>query len=508
MTSFILACDLGTGGNKASLYDENGTLCGAVMKPYETHYPKPGFHEQRPDDWWYAVTQSIRELLAKTGANPMQVRAIALSGHSLGCVPLDEHGSLLRDTTPIWSDSRAEKQAAAFFRENDYKRWYQTTGAGFPPAHYTLFKLLWYRENLPDLFRKMAVFLGTKDYVNYRMTGRAVTDFSYASGTGAYALDDWAYSDEILAASGLPRSIFPEIVPSTEAIGTLTSTAAKELGLPQSVVVVAGGVDNSCMALGAKCYQSGRSYASLGSSSWIAVSDAKPLLDHRFKPYVFTHVVPGQFASAIGVFSTGTTLKWVLHHFCTDFLHEAEARGENPYARFMEHAALSPPGAHGLLLNPSFAGGSSLEPSGKMRGGLFGLDLSHTLHDIARATLEGIALNLRKATDALGSLTTLSDRMVLVGGGAISPIWRRIYADVFHQSVEKTNIDQDAAALGAFALAAVGTGLWDDFSPIDALHQTEEILTPDPETAAIYEKILPKFLRTAEMLAELETLII
>lgn len=500
---YLLACDLGTGGNKASLYTVEGTLRASTFESYETLYPAPSFHEQRPADWWNAVIASTRRLLEQSGVAPKNVRAIALSGHSLGCVPLDGEGNLLREATPIWSDSRASQEAVRFFQKEEEETWYQTTGAGFPPAHYTLFKLLWYRENLPEVFQKMAQFVGTKDYINYQLTGHIATDYSYASGTGAYSLREWRYSDSILEKSGLSRSIFPEIVPSTQVLGNLTPKAAALLGLTTDTVVVAGGVDNSCMALGAKCFRSGQCYASLGSSSWIAVSDSKPLLDNQFRPYVFTHVVPQQFASAIGVFSTGTTLKWVLHQFCQNLLEEAKQTGENPYGRMMRCAERSPVGANGLILNPTFAGGSSLEPSRKMRGGLLGLDLSHTQNDVIRATLEGIAMNLRKALDALGNLTPLRERIVLVGGGAISPIWRRIYADIFHRTVEKTSIDQEAAALGAAALAAVGTGLWEDFAPIDTIPQTEEILEPVEENACFYEKRMPLFLRTAEMLSEL-----
>jgi len=497
----ILAYDLGTGGNKASLYAEDGKLIASVFEGYETHYPQSGFHEQRPLDWKRAVVESTRKLFAQPEFDPQDVRAIALSGHSLGCVPLDADGKLLLDSTPIWSDSRAESQAVRFFETLDYAEWYRKTGAGFPPAHYTVFKLIWYRENLPEMFAKMKKFVGTKDFINYWLTGRIATDFSYASGTGAYALEAWGYDDGIIASAGLPREIFPEIVPSTEILGTLTPEAAEELGLPQNVQVAAGGVDNSCMALGARAFKNGRSYASLGSSSWIAVSDEKPLLDTKFFPYVFTHVVPGQFASATAIFSAGTTLKWIRDFCCGDLKAECAQTGENVYARMMELASRSPIGARGLLLNPTFAGGSCLEPSSKMRGGIFNLDLSHTREDVIRAALEGIALNLRKALDALGTLTRLEDSITLVGGGAISPIWRQIYADAFNKTVEKTNIDQDAAALGAAALAAVGTGIWENFDRIDTVHETQAVTRPeDPEA---YEAIMPRFLETAEMLTRL-----
>ncbi len=497
----ILAYDLGTGGNKASLYDDNGTLTASVFEGYGTAYPESGFHEQKPEDWKKAVAVSTRKLLAKSGVNAENVAAIALSGHSLGCVPLDENGRLLLHSVPIWSDSRAGAQAKRFFETTDYLQWYLKTGAGFPSAHYTIFKLMWYRENMPEIFAKMKNFVGTKDFINFWLTGRVATDFSYASGTGAYSLKKREYDSEILNASELSPDIFPEIVPSTEILGSLTPEAASELGLPASVKVVAGGVDNSCMALGARAFKNGRSYASLGSSAWIAVSDEKPILDVGFFPYVFAHVVPGQFASAAAIFSAGTTLKWIKDVCCADLVAECEKSGENVYAKIISLAKDSPIGAKGLLLNPTFAGGSCLEPSAKMRGGLFNLDLSHSRADIVRAALEGVAMNLRKALDALETISKIEEPIVLVGGGAISPVWRQIYADAWRKTVEKTNIDQDAASLGAAALAAVGTGIWDSFDRIDALHQTQDLVKPkNPEA---YEKILPNFLKTAEMLTEL-----
>ncbi|MDO4570769.1 MAG: FGGY family carbohydrate kinase [Planctomycetia bacterium] len=499
---FIIACDLGTGGCKASLFDENCQNLGDVFVGYNTIYPASGIHEQKPADWLNAVAQSVRGLLEKTGVQPQGVQALSLSGHSLGCLPIGENGRALQETTPIWSDTRGAAIAERFFENFDEETWYKTTGAGFPPGHYTLFKLLHLRETQPKVFEKMRVFLGTKDYINLCLTGRAATDFSYASGSGAYALEEWNYSDEIIRAAGLPREIFPELLDSSEVVGTLTQASAELLGLPTSVRVVCGGVDNSCMALGAKCYVSGRAYASLGSSSWIAVSSDKPLLDFGFKPYVFTHVVPGQFASAAAVFSSGVTLKWICNQFCQDLLESSRISGENVYAKIMQIASGSPAGSRGLLLNPSLGGGSSLEPSPLIRGAILGLDLSHTRADVLRAALEGIALNLRQAHDALAALVPLEQRLVLVGGGAISPIWRQIYADVFNKTMEKTNVDQDAAALGAAALAMKGLGWWSDFSPVDGVHCLEELCEPVPENAEVYETLYRRFLKTSQMLAD------
>ena len=232
----ILAYDFGTGGIKASLFDEAGTCRASGFDAYETFYPASGFHEQSPEDWWRATVRSTRLLAEQAGEDAMKgVRAIGISGHSLGVVPLDAAGNLLRDRVPIWSDSRADAEAREFFKKIDEIRWYETTGCGFPPGLYSVFKLMWFRAHEPEWFSRMEVALGTKDYVNYRLTGVKATDNSYASGSGVYSLANRAYDPALVAASGLPDSVFPKIVPATQVLGTLTPDAAKELGLPQTV---------------------------------------------------------------------------------------------------------------------------------------------------------------------------------------------------------------------------------------------------------------------------------
>jgi xylulokinase len=493
MPDTLIAHDLGTGGNKASLYDGSGHLLAAEFVPYSTEYPQAGWHEQRPEAWWASVVESTRRLLAMDAVAPETIRGLAISGHSLGCVPLDRDGRLLRQSTPIWSDSRPLEQAAEFFKKVDPTEWYRITGNGFPPQHYTIFKILWYRDHEPEMFGRIDKVIGTKDYVNYRLTGRLATDYSYASGCGVYDLLGWKYSDDLLAASGLSRDLMPRIVPSTDVLGNLTREAAQALGLPQDVLVACGGVDNSCMALGARCFREGRVYASLGSSMWIADSSSKPLLEDHCKPYVFTHVTPGQFASAMAIFSGGTSLRWVRDQLCANLTDQAKREGRDPYDVMTELAETSPAGSNKLLFNPSLAGGSSLDASPAIRGAFLGLDLGHTQADVVRATLEGIALNLRLVLDELRRLGEVGQEMVVVGGASRSPLWRQILADALQIDIVKTNVGQDAGALGAAAVAAVAVGLWNNFDRVDDVHQVESVTHPNPTNREIYDKLLPIF---------------
>lgn len=501
--NYIIAYDLGTGGNKASLYDTNGRCLAENFVTYPTQYPTTGWHEQRPSDWWNAVVKSTNRLLEEAPIKRDEISCCGISGHSLGVVPLDRNGNLLRKSTPIWSDSRALSQSKEFFEKVDETEWYLMTGNGFPPPLYSVFKMMWYRDHEPEMFKNIHKIIGTKDFINFKLTGNMVTDYSYASGSGVYDLINWEYSDSMISASRLPKDIFPDVVESTAVIGELTPEASDALNLPAHIKVVAGGVDNSCMALGARSFQEGRVYNSLGSSSWIAVASGTPLLDARTRPYVFTHVIPDMFVSAMAIFSAGSSFRWLRDQLCHSVGAEAELKKVDPYELMTAEAENSPVGASSIIFNPSLAGGSSLDDSPNIRGAFMGLDLGHTRADVIRSVMEGVALGLRLVLDELRGLTSIADEMTVVGGISRSRLWRQILADVYQMGIVKTNIDQQAAALGAAALAAVGTGIWSDFKIIDEIHTIEDIAQPISENSTIYGKLLPIFSKANRINAEI-----
>lgn len=227
------------------------------------------------------------------------------------------------------------------------------------------------------------------------------------------------------------------------------------------------------------------------------MSSSRPLLDDAARPYVFTHVIPGMFTSAVAIFSSGTSLEWVRDHLCVNLADEARAQGKDPYDVMTALAGQSPVGARGLLFNPSLAGGSSLDASANIRGALLGLDLRDTQADVIRATLEGIALNLRPVLDELRRLGPVGNEMVVVGGGSRSRLWRQIFADAWGIDILKTNVGQEAGSLGAAAVAAVAVGLWNDFSRIDRVHEIQDRAVPCPEHVRIYSRLLPVFRQAA-----------
>ena len=498
----IIAYDLGTGGNKASLYSAEGDCLGSVFVPYETHYPHTGWHEQSPEDWWQAVIESTRQLLSLNQTDKSSIRSLALSGQSLAVVPLDQSGNLLRERVPIWSDTRTERQTEQFFRNIDEDSWYTVTGNGFSRECYSIFKIMWYRDNEPELFEKTAVILGSKDFINYRLTGKIQTDPSYASGSGVYNLLSGSYDTDLLEASSISRQLFPEILPSTSSLGSISSEAADLLDLPKDTEVLCGGVDNSCMALGAGNTAEGKVYLSLGSSAWIAVSSDKPVIDPDIKPFVFAHVLPGMYTSATSIFSAGSTFKWLRDTLCINLKDEAEKKGVDPYDLMVRQALDSPIGAGNLFFNPSLAGGSAAHLNSDIRGAFLGLDLGHTQADIIRSVMEGIAMDLAIMYGKLNQMCSLSSEVLIVGGGSKSRAWRQMFADIWNRTFIKANVDQQAASLGAAAVAAVGSGLWKDFSLIDSILRTTSVENPDRKNHETYSRLLESYRKTWPILAD------
>ncbi len=500
---YILSYDLGTGGTKASLFDAEGRSCASTFVSCDTFYPQDLYHEQRPEDWWNSVVKSTQELLKASQIDPNEILALAVSGHSLGVTPVTADGTLLTEYTPIWSDGRAHAQAARFFETIDEESWYLATGSGFPAGLYGIFKIMWLKDNHPDLYERAACFLGTKDYVNYRMTGVMATDHSYASGSGVYNLKGRHYVDEYIAASGVDPAKLPRICESADILGTLTPEAAQELGLPQSVKVAAGGVDNSCMCLGAACTHDGDAYTSLGSSAWIAVSSYEPIVNAAKRTYVFAHCIPGMFTSATSIFSAGNSFRWFKNTFFQPLEKEAEAQGKDVYDLLTAIASQSPAGSRKIVFNPSLAGGSGLDKSTYVRGCYTGLVLGTTQSDMVRATLEGICLNLRMAMDIMSENVTLSDEMLIVGGGGKSQFWRSLFASIYNKTIIETNVGQDAAALGAAAVAAVGCGLWDSYDRVRDVHERRGAIAPDPADNAVYEALLPVFSKICDIQSDI-----
>ena len=461
------AIDLGTGGCKASLWSADGEAIAATDVEYPTTHPGPGRREQRPEDWWEAIVVAVGRLHDLHPGLRDRIAGIALSGQSLGVVRIDAAGDLVADSVPIWSDTRGS--TARVFAAVTEEDWYQRTGNGFGAEHYPLFKFETIRAEDPEGWARTATVLGSKDWINLRLTGVVATDHSMASGSGAYSLTTGAYDQELLDAAGIPAGLLPDPRESTDELGGLLPAAADALQLAAGTPVFCGAVDNAAMALGSRGTREGRIYASLGSSSWTTVTSAEPVLDPHARPFVFRHAIPGHFVSALSTFSSGTSLTWL-----ADLL----APGES-IPGFIARAEGSVPGAHGVTFLPMLAGGTPLEGGPDMRGSFTGLELGTGAADLARAALEGIAFAMGRSHDLMRRLSGSADDLFISGGGSRSELWNRIYADALGTALVRSNVDHHAATLGAAALVFAGAGIWTSLAEADRAHSQLERIQPD-----------------------------
>ncbi len=503
---YIIAYDLGTGGIKSSLFDQDGTKVASAFEECKTYYPAEDFREQRPEDWWDVLVSTTKALLAKVDVDKEDIIGAGCSGHSLGVIPIGADGELLCDMVPIWSDARATAQEETFFKTYPYQKWYETTGSGFPAKLYGIFKIMWYNDNMPEVYEKAVSFIGTKDYLNYRLTGVLATDHSYASGSGVYDLLKCEYNQEMVQNSGVAPEKLPVILESSDVVGTIKPDVAAQLGLSAQMKITAGGVDNACMAAGAGCVEDGMAYTSLGTSSWIAVVGDKPIVNIVSKPYVFAHLMKGKYASATSIFSAGNTYRWVRDVLCKDLTAKAQETGIDAYEYMNEEAKASTLGANGIYMVPHLAGGSGLDKSDNVRGCYTGLDLKHTRGDMVRATLEGICFALRVALDELKKETEVSDGMLIVGGGAKSPFWMQLFANIYALDVTNSASGENAGSLGAMATAAIGTGLWADYSKLKEINKPTNKFTKEMDVVEAYEKLYAIYKKISDFHSEIAEL--
>ncbi len=491
MKHYVLAHDLGTTGNKATLYDREGRLVGSAFYAYDTEYAQTGWAEQNPEDWWQAVCASTRALLAQTGVPGQEIACITFSGQMMGCVPLDRQARPLRKAI-IWADVRSVEQAAWVGERVPFAEVYRITGHRLSSS-YSLTKILWLRDNQPDIYRATYKFVHAKDAMVARLTGVFVTDPSDASSMNLYDLEQDAWSARILDAVGLSEEQLPTIRRSIEVVGEVLPAVAEEVGVPAGTPVVIGGGDGACAAAGAGVIRDGSAYNYVGSSSWIALTTPKPIYDPDYKTFTFGHVVPGMVMPTGTMQAAGASYQWTRDRLCQPEVEAAAALGISPYELMNLQAQKSPPGANGLLYLPYLLGERSPRWNPRARGAFIGLTVRHTRADMIRAVLEGVTMNLRVILDAFRAQGTPIEAMRVIGGGARGRFWNQLMADIYGIPVHRLAILEEATSMGAALAGGVGIGLYPGFSMIETMNRVVEVFTPDPAAQAVYEEIYPIF---------------
>ena len=486
MTGIILSHDLGTTGNKATLVDADGHVLGAVSVAYGADFGHGGRAEQRPDDWWDAVCTASRGLLDAFPGAREHIAGVSFSGQMMGAVLVDAVGIPVRPAI-IWADTRSTAQAAQLNDRVGEKRGYLITGHRLN-ATYSLSKVMFVRDEEPDVFARAEQLLSAKDYVVFRLTGELVTDPSDASGTNAFdqASGDW--SDELIDAADLDRGLFPRIVPSTSVIGGVTADAAVATGLIAGTPVVVGGGDGPMAALGAGIVDAtSGAYGYLGTSSWLSYAADAPLHDPAMRTMTFNHVIPGGFVPTATMQTGGGALEWI-----SDVL--APDAGAERYSSLLGAAAETEAAFEDLYFLPHLLGERSPYWNPRARAAFVGLARHHDRAHLTRAVIEGVAFNLYTGLQAFlqnGAAITAVD---LIGGAANSSVVLGLLGDVWGIPVRRRDLVDEATALGAAVVGGIGVGLFDSFEVAGRMSQLSEPTMPDLARHERYRRAHGSFL--------------
>jgi xylulokinase len=488
MKKYLLAHDLGTSGNKATLYTTEGQLLKKIVYNYDTHFFNSTWAEQEPDTWWRAVAETTKCILEDI--DPKAVAAVSFSGQMQGCVCVDHQGAALRPAI-IWADQRAEKETAELVKRIGLERFYKITGHRPSPA-YSIEKLMWIKNNEPSVYQKTYKMLLCKDYMVLKLTGCFATDYSDASGTNALDLSTMTWSEEIIKAAALEIDKFPKLVASTHIIGGVTLKAAKETGLCEGTPIVMGGGDGACAAIGAACIREGDTYSCMGSSAWIAMTTDKPIYDEKMRTFNFAHIIPGLIMPCGTMQTAGASYSWLKRELAQYESIEAKNKGISAYDLINEKVAQSPPGANGVIYLPYLLGERSPRWNVNARGAFIGLKMESKREDMFRSVVEGIIFNLNTILEAFKDHVAIKEVLV-IGGGAQSTVWRQMMADIYGIPILKPNYLEEATAMGAAITAGVGAGIFENFEAIYSFLKIEDRLEPITENKEKYKKVYPVF---------------
>ena len=479
----LIGLDIGTTSCKANLFNEQGSLLFTASREYPVEFPHPSWAEQDLERVWQLAQEALREAIRK--AKIAEVAALALSVHGEAVTPVDAEGKALRPTI-LGMDTRTEAQNAWLRQHLGAEHLFRHTGM---PIHTinTLPKLLWLKEHEPEIWNETAQFLLVEDFLIRKMTGRAVISACLASRTQLFDLAKGDWSTEILAALGLDRSRLAEVQSSGTAVGAMIPEMATSLGLARPPQIVTGGHDQACGALGVGLTSPGLAMVSTGTAEVVEVALPSPVVSQPLfegNISMYRHVVPGLFLAMTLNHSGGLILRWFRDQFCEPQLAAAARSGENPYDLILREA---PDGPTSLLLLPHLSGSGTPTFDTASKGALLGLNFGTTRAEIAKAILEGLTFELRLNLDFLQASEVQIDVLRAIGGGAKSPLWLQLKADITGIPVAVPSVTE-ASGLGAVILAGVGAGIYpDSCQAIESILEFEKRIEPQSETRKAYQ---------------------
>jgi xylulokinase len=508
MDELILTYDIGTTGAKAVIFAKDGSILGSRYKQYDTYYPKPGWVEQAPEQWWKAVIDSTQELIDQTKADPHHIVGISFSGQMMGQVPVDINGKLLVDRVPIWADARATEQVKSVFNVlGGYEAFYNITLQGHNPELLSLFRVMWYREHMPEVFNQTYKFLHAKEFIANRLTGMYATDYTDQALGATLDMQKRTWSEAMFKAAGIPQDKFPELKESIDVMGTVTKEAAELLHLVEGIPVVVGAGDGPCAAAGAGALEPGDAYFYIGGASWGGTIETKPLGDFATKVIVHNHLVPGLYHSQYVMYTGAIAQQWGI-----ETLFNNEAAGVDKYKLASDLAAAIPLADDTVLFLPYMRPGGAPYNNMNASGVFAGIGVNHKREHLFRAILEGVSMNIRLL---LSRFETFRGRSLpalnVIGGGSRNPYWMKLLADVTNRRIMTINLKQEANCFAAAQCVGVGVGVYKNFKEVKSLFKVVEEFKPDGTANLFYDKKFQIFLKayqdmlsTYDMIAKLE----
>jgi len=482
---YLLGIDIGTTGVKTLLIDERGETVASCTVPHPLYTPRPGWTEQDPEDWWKGTVTSVQEVLRMSGVDPGAIAGIGLSGQMHSSVFLDRKDRVIRPAI-LWNDGRTTPQCRwiELAGEENLRRWVANPAL----EGFTAPKVIWLRENEPENYRKVRTLLLPKDYVRFRLTGEKATEYSDAAGTLFLDVRNRRWSKEMLEALDIPEDILPPVYESVDVCGKVTKEAAELTGLKPGTPVVGGGADNACGATGAGVVREGRVLSSIGTSGTVVAPSKVVQVDPEMRAHTFCHSVPGMWYVMGVVLSAGGSLRWFKDALGQLEKVAEELTGVDAYDLLTKEAQRAEPGSEGLVFLPYITGERTPHRDADARGVFFGLSARHTRAHLVRAVLEGITFAMRDSLEIIRGLGIRVEEIRATGGGAKSPFWRQLQADVYGAPVY-TPTNTEGPAFGAALMAGVGAGLFHDLA--DAADELVHIATtaePDSERVRVYDE--------------------
>ncbi|WP_010270821.1 xylulokinase [Paenibacillus senegalensis] len=490
MTKYILAHDIGTSGNKATLFSEDGKLIGSHVVSYDTDYFNGTWAEQDAEDWWKAVCLTSKKLISSLGINPQDIAVVSFSGQMMGCLCVDRKGNPLRKAI-IWADQRAQEQVAQIENHISQKDFYHIVGHR-NTASYGIQKLMWVRDHEPDIYEQTYKTLNAKDFIVARLTGNFYTDYSDGNSNGCFDLANLQWSEEIITYAGIDPDKLPELKPSTFVAGEVTREAAEATGLAAGTPVVLGGGDGVTASVGAGSISPGKTYCSIGTSAWVTTAAEKPIFDDEMRTVTWAHIVPGLYAPNGTMQTAGGAYQWLKNTIGQYEMHQAEESGRSAYDYMNAQIEQSPVGSNGLIFLPYLLGERAPRWDADAKGAFIGLKSENQRGDLIRSVLEGVTMNLSIILEILRKQVSIEE-MIVIGGGAKGAVWRQMMADIYNAKVMVPNLLEEASSMGAAVTGGVGVGLYKDFNVIHQFLDINHTHVPNPEAVSAYQPVKELF---------------